>query len=69
MIAMKSAGLKITSIIRPIVFLGFLIGIIAFLVSDRLAPVTSRFSRDIRQINFEKNEKEKKEDAEEGEKG
>lgn len=40
--AMKAAGLEIISIIRPILLLGFLIGIFAFLVSDQIVPITSQ---------------------------
>jgi lipopolysaccharide export system permease protein len=37
-VAMKVAGLEITSIIRPIIFIGFCIGIFSFLVSDQIVP-------------------------------
>jgi len=40
--AMKVAGLEITSIIRPIIFIGFFLGITSFLVSDLLVPKSSR---------------------------
>lgn len=39
-IAMKAAGLKISTIVRPILFLGFLIGIFTFLVNDQVVPKT-----------------------------
>lgn len=39
-VAMKAAGLKISTIVRPVLFLGFLIGIISFLVNDRVVPHT-----------------------------
>src|SRR3989338_11205062 len=40
-IAMKVAGLEITSIIRPIIFIGFFMGILSFLISDQIVPITS----------------------------
>ena len=40
--AMKVAGLEITSIIRPILLIGFLIGIGTFLISDQIVPITSQ---------------------------
>ncbi len=60
--AMKVAGLKITTIIRPIVFTGFLIGIFTFLVSDRLVPKTYRMANELREIHIErkKNKDEEK---------
>jgi lipopolysaccharide export system permease protein len=39
--AMKVSGLEITSIARPVVFVGFIIGIMAFITSDRIVPITS----------------------------
>ena len=53
-LAMKSAGLKITSIVKPILFLGFLIGILNFLVSDRLVPPTFRQARALRASHIQK---------------
>lgn len=57
-IAMKAAGLKISSIIRPIIFIGFLIGVAVFLVNDRVVPITYRVASDIKAIHIE-NRKEK----------
>jgi len=37
-IAMKAAGLGISKIVRPILFVSFLVGILTFLVSDRVVP-------------------------------
>ncbi len=54
LIAMKAAGIKIVTIIRPIVFMGFLIGIFTFLVNDRLVPRSFRTAHDLRQIHIEK---------------
>ena len=58
--AMKAAGLEAITIIRPLLFLGFLIGIASFLISDHLVPPTFRMALDIRDIHIEK----KKEKAE-----
>ncbi|MBI3307231.1 MAG: LptF/LptG family permease [Candidatus Omnitrophica bacterium] len=52
--AMKVAGLKITTIIRPIFFLGFLLGIASFLISDRILPSTYRTAQDLREDFIEK---------------
>lgn len=60
-IAMKIAGLEITTIIRPILFLGFLIGIVNFLVSDHLVPQTFRNALEMRELHVEK--KKAKEDG------
>lgn len=54
-IAMKIAGLEITTIVRPILFLGFLIGIANFLVSDQLVPQTFRAALELRELHIEKN--------------
>jgi lipopolysaccharide export system permease protein len=53
-IAMKSAGLEITTIIRPLLFLGFLIGISVFLVADQVVPQTFRMATEIREVHIEK---------------
>lgn len=53
-VAMKVAGLEITTIIRPILFLGFLIGIANFLVSDHVVPQTFRIAHEIRDVHIEK---------------
>ncbi len=54
--AMKAAGLKITNIVRPILFLGFLIGIVNFLVSDRVVPPTFRQAKGLRDVHIRKND-------------
>lgn len=61
-IAMKAAGLKISSIIRPVLFLGFLIGVLVFLVSDRVVPATSHIAEDLKEVYIE-NKKEKEENS------
>ncbi len=53
-IAMKVAGLEILTILRPIFFLGFLIGIFSFLVGDHIVPQTFRIAREIREVHIEK---------------
>lgn len=52
--AMKAAGLKSTTIVRPILFTGFLVGIFTFLVSDRVLPITYRSANELREIYIEK---------------
>ena len=60
-IAMKAAGLEITTIVRPLVFLGLLIGIVSFLVADYVVPRTFRAAFEIREVHIEK--KRTKEDG------
>lgn len=62
-LAMKAVGLKITTIVRPILFMGFLVGIFAFLVGDRVVPATYRIANELREAHIEKR---KHEAAEEG---
>jgi len=64
-IAMKAAGLKISSIIRPILFLGFLIGILSFLVNDRVVPHTYKTAIDLlnHQISQKKDRDKKEEEV------
>ncbi len=52
--AMKVAGLEILTIIRPLIFVGFLIGIVTFLVADQLVPPTYKISNRILQEKIEK---------------
>ncbi|MBI4394736.1 MAG: LptF/LptG family permease [Candidatus Omnitrophica bacterium] len=58
--AMKVAGLEITSIIRPILFIGFSVGIISFLVSDQIVPKTSPKANQILKERIEKKEEKEK---------
>lgn len=46
-LAMKAAGLKITTIVKPILFFGFLLGIVVFLINDKVVPRTSRVATEI----------------------
>lgn len=57
-LAMKAVGLKITTIVRPLLFTGFLIGIFTFLVSDRVVPPTFRAAHELREIYIEKKKAE-----------
>lgn len=59
MLAMKAAGLKITTIIKPVMFVGFIIGILAFLVSDRIMPRSLQISDQISEMHIEKNKDSK----------
>lgn len=52
-LAMKAAGIGITKIVRPILFVGFILGIASFLVSDRLAPETYRRSQQLLEDRIE----------------
>lgn len=54
LIAMKSAGLKISTIAQPILFLGCLVGIVTFLVHDRVVPATFRTATELREIYIDK---------------
>lgn len=53
-IAMKAAGLEAITIIRPLIFLGFLIGIFSYFVADYLVPKTFRSALEIREVYIEK---------------
>lgn len=53
-IAMKVSGLQITTIARPLLFLGFLIGIASFFISDDWVPKSYRNAREIREVHIEK---------------
>lgn len=52
--AMKAAGLKVSSIMRPVLFLGFLIGILVFIVNDRVLPGCFKTVNDIKEIHIER---------------
>jgi LPS export ABC transporter permease LptG len=54
LIAMKAAGLRIITIVRPLIFLALLIGIITFLVSDRIVPPTYKTANELLEIYIEK---------------
>jgi len=54
--AMKACGLKITDIAAPILFLGLIIGVVTFVVNDRLVPTTFHTALNIKKekIDFSK---------------
>lgn len=54
LMAMKAAGLKILTIVRPMIFLGLLLGIVTFLVADRIVPPTYRTANELLEIYIEK---------------
>ncbi|MFZ5801863.1 MAG: LptF/LptG family permease [Candidatus Omnitrophota bacterium] len=54
LLAMKVAGVKITTIIRPILFTGFLLGIVTFVISDRLLPASMRISDQLSEVYIQK---------------
>ncbi len=54
LIAMKSAGLKISTIAQPILFIGFLIGIFTFLIHDRVVPWSFRTASEMREVYIDK---------------
>ncbi len=58
--AMKAAGLKIISIVRPVLFIGFLIGIATFLVGDRAVPKSFKVAREIKDTYIDKNRMKEK---------
>ena len=58
--AMKVSGLQINTIVRPLVFTGFLIGLATFLVNDQIVPSTYRTVKRIQEERIE-HKKEKKE--------
>jgi len=55
MTAMKAAGLPITTIVKPILFLGFLIGIFVFVVSEWVVPPSYSKANEILDIYIDKN--------------
>lgn len=59
LMAMKAAGLKILTIVRPLIFLGLLMGIITFLVGDRVVPRTYRLANELLEIYIEKKKESK----------
>jgi len=52
-LAMKAAGLSISKIARPILFVGFAIGILTFLVSDKIVPKTYLMAENILKTKIE----------------
>ena len=58
--AMKAAGLKIGTIVKPIFFVGFLVGILNFLVADRLMPQNLKTAKEIHEIYIERDKERDK---------
>jgi len=54
--AMKIAGLEITSIIRPLIFIGFALGVLSFIINDQVVPRTSQIANVILMEHIEKGE-------------
>ncbi len=52
--AMKAVGLKITTIVRPMLFLGLLVGVAVFLINDRIVPRTYRITTELQEIHIAK---------------
>lgn len=52
--AMKAAGLKVSAIMRPVLFLGFLVGIVVFMVNDKILPGSFRKVEDIKEFYVER---------------
>ena len=55
--AMKVSGLEIAMIVRPLVFVGFLMAIFTFLVRDQLVPPTYKQAMRIQAERIEKKQK------------
>jgi LPS export ABC transporter permease LptG len=53
LLAMKVSGLGISRIILPLLYIGFLIGTVTFLVNDRIVPLTFRRAQAILEQNIE----------------
>jgi len=61
--AMKAVGLKITTIVKPLLFSGFLIGIVTFIVGDRLVPQAYRVANELREVFIEKKKSKENEEV------
>ena len=59
LVAMKAAGLKIMTIVKPVLFVGFLIGIFTFVANDRLVPPATKLAHELRDIYIERRKDEK----------
>ncbi len=54
-IAMKACGLKITKIAGPILFLGIIIGVVTFIINDRIVPKTFHAALNIKKEKIDIN--------------
>jgi lipopolysaccharide export system permease protein len=52
--AMKSSGVSLWRILKPILIIGFIISVFVFIVNDRVIPVSSKISNVIRRDELEK---------------
>lgn len=59
--AMKAAGLKIMTIVKPVLFLGFLIGIGTFIIGDKIVPRTFKTAQELKASYIDKKAKKEKE--------
>jgi len=57
LLAMKAAGLRINTIIKPTIFLAFLIAVLTFLISELVVPPTFKKANDLLAVHIEKNKK------------
>lgn len=55
MTAMKAAGLPIRTIVKPILFLGFLIGVFVFIISEWVVPPSYTRAQELLEIYIDKN--------------
>lgn len=53
-LAMKAAGQNISSITRPILFVGVIVGILTFIINDKIVPRTYLLANNIRETKIEK---------------
>ncbi|MBI4430540.1 MAG: LptF/LptG family permease [Candidatus Omnitrophica bacterium] len=61
LLAMKTAGMRITTIAGPMLFTGLVIGVITFIINDRVVPPTSLIAEQIRDEKIEANVEHAKE--------
>ncbi len=58
--AMKAAGLKIMTIVKPVLFIGFLIGIGTFLIGDKIVPPAIKKAQEVKESHISKKIKKAK---------
>lgn len=56
MTAMKAAGLSMQTIVKPILFLGFLIGVLVFVVNEWVVPPSYSNAKHVLDVYIEKNQ-------------
>jgi lipopolysaccharide export system permease protein len=52
-IAMKSSGISLWRILTPVIVIGFIASILTYIVNDRIIPISSKVSNQIRQDELE----------------